>query len=116
MKNPGQISVEINIQNPTPGIEPCGHILRIRETADAQHIGVVNWGAVNWTGLRRSGGCQYGDAGNELLPGRQPNLLERQCDLMSTCHESFSQAQAPGEVPEGLAQFPRDQNARHGQA
>ena len=32
---------------------------------------------------------------------------------MPSGHEPVRQPQAPGEVPEGLAQFPRDQDTRH---
>lgn len=59
---------------------------------------------------------QHGNAGHKHLPGWQSNVFECECHLVTTCYESFSQSQAPGEVPEGLAKFPCDQSVRHRQA
>lgn len=61
------------------------------------------------------GCCQYGNTRCRALSGWQPKALERQRRHMPSSDESLRQPQAPGEVTEGLAQLPRDQNARHRQ-
>ena len=100
-------------KNPLPGIEPS-HISHIGKAADTQDIGAVHRWAAACPCLWGQGCGQHGNR-CRALSGGQPKALERQRRHMPSSDESLLQPQAPGEVTEGLAQFPRDQNARHRQ-
>jgi hypothetical protein len=63
---------------------------------------------------RRQRRLQHGDTlRNTAALCRHTDVLKGKHNKMATQAQSFSESQALGKVPEGFAQLPRDQNARH---